>query len=157
MAQEIDITKKIEQQQPEQKESAEVVLEQANESVPSDQAANTTPPSTPIPITPARPGAIPPPPVDDLQKEVENVLSENLKDIYKQLPADKKKTFREHGEVVARSVSTMMRGGVMQIKKVLKLIRDWLLIIPGVNKFFLEQEAKIKTDKIKVLYDRQHK
>jgi hypothetical protein len=38
----------------------------------------------------------------------------------------------------------------------LKLIREWLLIIPGVNKYFLEQEAKIKTDKIQQLYEREH-
>jgi hypothetical protein len=34
------------------------------------------------------------------------------------------------------------------VKKILALIRDWLKLIPGVNRFFLEQEAKIKTDKI---------
>jgi len=28
------------------------------------------------------------------------------------------------------------------------LIKKWLLLIPGVNKYFLEQEAKIKADEI---------
>jgi len=36
----------------------------------------------------------------------------------------------------------------IKARKVLHLIRDWLKIIPGINKYFLEQEAKIKTDKI---------
>ena len=32
--------------------------------------------------------------------------------------------------------------------KIIDVIKKWLSIIPGINKFFLEQEAKIKTDKI---------
>jgi hypothetical protein len=42
----------------------------------------------------------------------------------------------------------MVRGLKIHAKKVVELIRDWLLTIPGVNKFFLEQEAKIKTDRV---------
>jgi len=33
---------------------------------------------------------------------------------------------------------------------------DWLKILPGVNKFFLEQEAKIKTDKILALKNKNN-
>ena len=36
----------------------------------------------------------------------------------------------------------------LKVKKVVNLIKKWLTMIPGVNKFFLEQEAKIKTDEI---------
>ena len=42
----------------------------------------------------------------------------------------------------------MIETGKAVGRKILKLIRSWLKLIPGVNKFFLEQEAKIKTDKI---------
>ena len=36
----------------------------------------------------------------------------------------------------------------------MSLIREWLKVIPGINKFFLEQTVKIKTDKI---INRAHK
>ena len=94
--------------------------------------------------------------VDAFQKEVENVLTENIAEIYKQLPQDRKAVFKQKGEKVAQQITAMIKGGILQIKKILKLIREWLLIIPGVNKYFLEQEAKIKTDKIQQLYEREH-
>jgi len=31
---------------------------------------------------------------------------------------------------------------------IMELVYEWLRMIPKVNKFFLEQEAKIKTDKL---------
>ena len=31
---------------------------------------------------------------------------------------------------------------------VMELVYEWLRMIPKINKYFLEQEAKIKTDKI---------
>jgi len=93
---------------------------------------------------------------DPFQKEVESVLTENIGDIYKQLPQDKKALFKQKGEEVASQITAMVKSGMLKIKKILHLIREWLLIIPGVNKFFLEQEAKIKTDKIQQLYEREH-
>jgi hypothetical protein len=42
-------------------------------------------------------------------------------------------------------------------KKIFVLIRAWLKIIPGVNRFFLEQEAKIKTDKILFVTEEEKK
>mgnify|MGYP007030126443 CR=1 FL=1 len=34
------------------------------------------------------------------------------------------------------------------IKKIINRIRSWLSIIPGVNSYYVDQEAKIKTEKI---------
>lgn len=99
---------------------------------------------------------ITPPIIDVVQKEVESVLSENISDIYKQLPQDRKAVFKQKGENVAEQITAMIKSGILRVKKILKLIREWLLIIPGVNKYFLEQEAKIKTDKIQQLYEREH-
>ena len=42
----------------------------------------------------------------------------------------------------------MVRAYKVKVRDVVHLIREWLLVIPGVNAFFLEQEAKIKTDRI---------
>lgn len=104
----------------------------------------------PTPATPVRAAA------DPMQKEIEDVLTQNIAEIYKQLPADRKQAFKQKGEEIAAQITHLLRSGIMQIKKILGLIRDWLQIIPGVNKFFLEQEAKIKTDKIQIIFDREH-
>jgi hypothetical protein len=49
-----------------------------------------------------------------------------------------------------------MQKTAIKAKEVLKLIVIWLRFIPHVNKYFLEQESKIKTDKILDLYKREH-
>jgi hypothetical protein len=45
----------------------------------------------------------------------------------------------------------------VQARKLLTLIRRWLVLIPGVNKFFLEKEAKIKVEKIVNLAEKGRK
>jgi hypothetical protein len=42
----------------------------------------------------------------------------------------------------------------IKVNKIIDLIRRWLKLIPGINKFFLEQEVKIKADKIIRLKDK---
>jgi hypothetical protein len=34
------------------------------------------------------------------------------------------------------------------VKKIVQAIVEWLKLVPGINKFFIKQTAKIKTDKI---------
>jgi hypothetical protein len=79
---------------------------------------------------------------------VEKIMEEGLGELYAMLPEDAKPVFRKKGEDVAIEVSTMVRSLKFEVAKVLRLIREWLLTIPKVNRFFLEQEAKIKTDKL---------
>ncbi len=85
---------------------------------------------------------------DEVLKKVEDILSAGLKDIYVGLPEAKKKIFRAKGEEAATSIRLMLSKGKLKVHAVLHVIREWLRTIPGVNKFFLEQEAKIKTDQI---------
>ena len=138
----------------EQSPTPEKTLENISSSPASFQRANEASTAHQNVVLPtARPA---PRVADAFQKEVESVLTENIAEIYKQLPQDRKAVFKQKGEEVAMQITAMIKGGILQIKKILKLIRDWLLIIPGVNKYFLEQEAKIKTDKIQQLYEREH-
>jgi len=81
-------------------------------------------------------------------KEIEEVLSNDLDDIYFQMTPDKQQEFKSKGEETARKVSDLLIKSNINIKKIVKLIMNWLKIIPGVNKFFLEQESKIKTDRV---------
>jgi len=85
---------------------------------------------------------------DPLLAQIEGILSENLGDIYSQLPEDKREAFRLKGEEVASKIHEMMTTAKIKVHKILKLVSDWLGMIPGVNVYFLRQEAKLKLDKI---------
>lgn len=85
---------------------------------------------------------------DRLEKEIESVLEEDLADMYKSLPLEKQKEFREEGEKTAAAIRVLATHAKKHARKILHLIKRWLRLIPSVNRFFLEQEAKIKTDKI---------
>jgi len=81
-------------------------------------------------------------------KEIERILSEDLEDIYVTLPAGIQQKFRQKGEETAIKISKILSQSKIKLKKIAKLIMDWLKVIPGVNKFFLEKESKIKTDEV---------
>jgi len=80
--------------------------------------------------------------------QVENVLADGLGDVYAGMEQDLKIKFKNKGEEIAQKIEMIIAQGKARVKQILSWIREWLKMIPGVNKFFLEQEAKIKTDKI---------
>lgn len=82
------------------------------------------------------------------EKKIEEILEEDLEEVYFDMSDDKQREFKKRGEETVRNISLLMRETTIKVGKILKLITRWLKIIPGINKFFLEQEAKIKTDKI---------
>jgi hypothetical protein len=77
--------------------------------------------------------------------------------MFLKLPPDQQAAFKKVGEETAEKIKGMMDSGKLKAKKVVDLIKDWLKMIPGVNKFFLEQEAKIKTDKIMLLAEEERR
>jgi hypothetical protein len=83
-----------------------------------------------------------------LYQKVETVLEDGLGDVYQKLSPAKQQEFKVKGEETTKKITQLMQQTKIQVKKVFSLIIGWLKIIPGVNKFFLEQEAKIKTDRI---------
>lgn len=89
--------------------------------------------------------------------DIEGILSNDLSDIYSGLSDRKKAELKVKGEEVAMNIQKMIRSGRIQVKKILDWIREWLRIIPGINKFFLEQEAKIKEDQIVEYIEEQKK
>lgn len=93
---------------------------------------------------------------DETTKSVEGVLEDGLEDTYKNLSPDVQKKFRSEGEKVTNEIAEMVRKTNVKAQKVLKLIREWLKVIPHINRYFLDQEAKIKTDKIMHLEDENH-
>jgi len=109
-------------------------------------------PAAPPKVVPPRP---PRPPKSGTLIKVEKILEEDLEEFYFSMPPEERKIFKEKGEEAASRIEKMVKTGKTVARKILKLIREWLKLIPGVNRFFLEQEAKIKTDKIVVLAERE--
>jgi hypothetical protein len=56
--------------------------------------------------------------------------------------------FKKVGEETVVKINKLLLETKVKVNKIVALIRKWLKLIPGVNKFFLEQEVKIKADKI---------
>jgi hypothetical protein len=80
--------------------------------------------------------------------QIEDILADGLGDMYVKMEPSFRTRFKEKGEEVARKIEAGVAEGKVRVKLILEWIRLWLRTIPGVNKFFLEQEAKIKADKI---------
>ncbi len=99
-------------------------------------------PSTKLAISQAKPSVTP------LQSKIENILQEDLVELYCELsPADQQK-FKLTGEETASKISQLLTAVKVKVQEIIKLLIDWLKFLPGVNKYFIEQEAKIKADKI---------
>ncbi|MFH0804971.1 MAG: hypothetical protein V1916_02120 [Patescibacteria group bacterium] len=89
--------------------------------------------------------------------QIENVLSEHLDELYLQMTPEQQLQFRQKGEETASRISVLLRETKIKVKEILNLIREWLKIIPGINKFFLEQEAKIKTERLLSMHEQKNK
>lgn len=94
---------------------------------------------------------------DETVIEVEHVLEEGLGPFFESLPPDARPVFKQKGEEVAKELAGMVSSFHVNVRRALRLIVDWLKTIPGVNRFFLEQEAKIKTDRIVALAEEHQK
>lgn len=101
---------------------------------------------------------LPPLPHDPIFKMVETIMAEGFEDVYKELPIREQQAFRIKGEKTAHAVRELLRETKVRVGKIFRLIYDWLRVLPGINLFFLEQEAKIKADKILALkyHDTDH-
>lgn len=88
--------------------------------------------------------------------ELEKILSDDLESYYQNLDPAKQEQFKIKGEEAASKIEEMIATFKIKARTVIQIIKQWLLMIPGINKFFLEQEAKIKTQKI-IAFARQYK
>lgn len=86
-----------------------------------------------------------------LHQSIEAILESDLEDLYFKMDAKRQEKFKKKGEATASQIVKLVATGKATFKKIFELIKKWLRLIPGVNKFFIEQEAKIKADKIQNL------
>jgi len=80
--------------------------------------------------------------------EIDSILSEGLNEVYLKMNQAQQAEFKKTGEETVTKINKLLTETKVKVNKIIDLIRRWLKLIPGVNKFFLEQEVKIKADKI---------
>lgn len=86
--------------------------------------------------------------INEKFKKIEEILEEDLSEVYFNLSPQKQQEFKIRGEETTIKILDLMSRPKIHIKKIIALIRDWLKVVPGINVFFLEQVVKIKADKI---------
>lgn len=91
---------------------------------------------------------------DEVTVKIEKIMEDGLNDSFQRLSPVAKVEFKLKGEQTAAKIAELMKSTHVKAKKILQLIMDWLKMLPAINRFFLEQEAKIKTDKIIALKNR---
>jgi len=89
--------------------------------------------------------------------KIENIISENLDELFLQMTPQQQMTFKRKGEETAQKIDVLLKETKVKVKEIVTLIKEWLKLIPGINKFFLEQEAKIKTDRLLNLKEQKNK
>ena len=92
---------------------------------------------------------------DDLSVKIENIMEDGLAEAFKELPPIERQEFKIKGEETAKKIRDLLKSTHVKVKKIFRLLLDWLRMLPGINRFFLEQEAKIKADKIIALKNHQ--
>jgi len=138
------------ERQPEVKKEAVPELKPEKEAEVEEEISRLKAAPPPVPSVKAMPAVKSP-----TQIEIENILSENLQDLYLTMTPAQRMQFKQKGEETASKIEIIIKSVKVKVKEILNLIRDWLKIIPGINKFFFEQEAKIKTDRILDLREKE--
>ncbi|MAF13825.1 MAG: hypothetical protein CMI53_02960 [Parcubacteria group bacterium] len=81
-------------------------------------------------------------------EKIESILEKDLEEVYFKMEPRVQTKFKAEGEKTAVIIEDLLKDSKVKAQKIFKLLLKWLKIIPGVNKFFIKQEAKIKTDKL---------
>lgn len=102
--------------------------------------------------------AIPPPGAKSkLLADIEDVLADGLDAYYQSLTPGQRKAFKSEGERAASAIETLLIKAQVKVVEIVRVIKRWLSLIPGINQFFIEQESKIKADKMMLMHEQQKK
>lgn len=99
-------------------------------------------------VIPAEPSQIVPNNQQIIHRQVEDVLSSGMENAFLSLDAGLQRVFKLKGEETSNKITILLMQTKIKVSTITKLILEWLRIIPKINKHYLEQEAKIKTDNI---------
>ncbi|MFZ5364597.1 MAG: hypothetical protein ACOZBH_00080 [Patescibacteria group bacterium] len=118
----------------------------APEKIPSAEKPAPAPAATPGAVSRKQPEK--PPAIDLELKAVRDVMQENIKELFLAMTPGQQKQFKEEGVRTAKEISGLLHQVKVNTKRILDLIKRWLSRLPGINKYFLEQESKIKLDRL---------
>ena len=88
-------------------------------------------------------------------RKVEDILSQGMESVFLSMDAHTQEIFKIEGEKTAKKINSLMQKAKVKFSELISLISLWLKIIPRVNKYYLEQEAKIKADAIIKIYSKK--
>lgn len=88
---------------------------------------------------------------EERRKKVESIMSKGLEKVYLNMSEEERMKFKEEGEKTAEKINVLLKKAKVKVKKIFDLLKKWLSMLPGSSKFFIEQEAKIRADKISKL------
>lgn len=114
--------------------------------VPAATVATTTTPVSNVEF----PGATPSPATLSgvTEQRLRRILSEDMAELITPLTLESRREFQAEGLKTVSKLEELLRRTHIQLRQVWKLLWDWLKRLPGVNRFFLEQEVKKKTEEI---------
>lgn len=139
----VEVTKSVEvRQEKKEKALGELEVLEVNDGSEVAQAEQAVQSAVAAPMPLAK---------DPIVAQIENVMSEDLTDLFLSLSPEQQAQFQQKGEETASTIKEILMQAKVNVKKIFELLRDWLKLLPGVNNFFLEQEAKIKADKLVAL------
>jgi len=81
-------------------------------------------------------------------RAIQNILQQDVVELFFKLSAEEQKKFKEEGVRIAKKIKGLLQAAKVNVKKIIDLIRQWLSRLPGINKHFIDQEAKIKLDRL---------
>ena len=87
-----------------------------------------------------------------VEKDIEGILAKGLDNVFLSMDAGTQQEFKKKGEETSQAIVVLLQKAKLKVKKIINLIVSWLKIIPKVNKYYIEQEAKIKTEEILLKY-----
>lgn len=84
----------------------------------------------------------------ETRKQIESILQEGLAPMFLHMDPKERQAFTAAANETASKLELLVTQFKASAREVLRLIKAWLSKIPKVNKYFLEQASKIKTDEI---------
>lgn len=86
---------------------------------------------------------------DPLLKKIEDTLAdESIVELYNALSPEKQTKFKETGELLAKDIKSWIEKGKLVAHILLNRVQAWLRQIVSVNKWYVEQMAKIIVDNV---------
>ena len=115
---------------------------------PTVAPASVTAPEATVGVASTQPTVSIPLETTSSEQRLRRILSEDMTELMAPLSTDKKQEVQAEGLKAIQKLQLLLRRTHLRFRQVLQLIWHWLKRIPGINRFFLEQEAKKKTEEI---------